>query len=183
MGKSKSNVGVDGVDSLRIDGMALDDLPMVPAAHAKEQLPEFIRTSKQSVIDSVKARYPKQSIAWVDGALREVNANIQRCRELVARTEASINEYSGLIALCRHRDKALMPLRAGQDDEEIRKLKKQFPPYNLKAMKTQVGQFKATINRCNEVIDKEHQTIAELHELRGSCQRRDDELRLLGEAV
>ena len=40
-------------------------------------------------------------------------------------------------------------------------------------MKTQIGQFRATINRCDDVINKEKHSIKEVRDLLVECTERD----------
>lgn len=150
---------------MREGRITLDQLPAVNAAHKKNQ------------IEDVKGKYPPQSIAWIDGALRECKGNMHNVRQLAADTQAKINEYSGHISLCKHRDKLLNETK---DPDEINKINKQFPPYNVKAMKDQIRQFRTTINECDTVVDKEQDTIRELMELRRVCVERDQKLAALG---
>lgn len=177
---SDENKGIYGPESLRLKGMTIDELPIAEAALTKQQMPDFLRSQKQNEIDRITAEYPKQSIAWIDGAIRECQSNLKNVRMLIASQNKMINDYMAQISLCKHRDKLL---KHETDKDEIRKINKQFPPYNVKAMKQQIKQNREAINRSNEVIDKEHASISELRELRARCVERDKVLKALGEAA
>lgn len=174
---SKSNIGQTGPESIRLGGMSIDQLPIAAAAHAKQSMPDFLKSNRQNKIDSIIGAYPKQSVDWIDGAIRECMHNLNNVRLLIAGQNKMINEYMGQISMCKHRDKLLAKTT---NKDEIKALKKQFPLYDVKAMKQQVKQCREAINRSDEVIDKEHESIAELRELRAKCVERDEKLAELG---
>ena len=175
----RSNEGVTGVESIRLGGMTFDELPIAEAALTKQQLPVILEDARENKIVNIKAKYPTQRIDWITGAINECNDSIRRVRELIDRQRAMIEEYTGLISLCRHRDKALLKLNANADESEIKALKKQFPLYNVKAMRQQVQQCNEAIYRSDKVIDQEHASISELKELMVKCKKRDAELKVL----
>jgi len=170
----ESNKGVTGPDSLRLGGKKVDQLPFAAAEQTKVQLPELYATEKLNKIERIKGRFPKQSVDWCDGAIRECEGNMKRVRQLKAEQEKKIKEYQFYIGECKRRNKRVKEAEAqGKTEAEIKAIAKGFPPYDVKAMKTQVGQFKAAINRCDEVIQKERDSIKEVRELREACVERD----------
>lgn len=173
-----SNIGEIGPESLRLGGRTIDQLPIAEAAHAKQGMPDFLKSERQNQIERIKGAYPKQTLAWIDGTIRECTHNLGRVRDLIGGQNKMINEYMGQIHLCKHRDKLL---EKTEDPDEIKALKKQFPLYDVQAMKQQVKQCREAINRSNVVIDKEHDSIAELKKLRAKCVERDEKLAELGE--
>lgn len=175
-----SNKGQYGPESLRLKGMSVDELPIAEARVTLDQLPLVAAMDKQNKAEGIKARYPKQTIEWVDGALRECKANLINVRDLSKRAQREIDEYMGLNALCKHRNKLL---KNETDTEKVKQINAQFPPYNVKAMKAQIGQFKQTINRCNDVMDKEQESIQMLSQLRVKCVERDEKLKMLGVTI
>lgn len=178
MSKVTPNIGTSGVDSIRIGGMKIDDLPIAEAAQVKEELPKFIKNEIKHKIETIKAEYPKQTIAYINGALLEAENNIKKVSELKDRETTLINEYTSLISLCKYRDKEIAKI---SDVAEIKEINKQFPPYNVEAMQQQVVQSTEAINRADEVIAREYKDIAGLRELLGLCQQRDKKLEELGE--
>ena len=176
----KSNEGVTGVESIRIGGMTFDQLPIAEAALTKQQLPGILEDARENKIVNIKAQYPKQTVDWINGAINECNASIKNVRDLIGRQRVMIEEYTGFISLCRHRDKELMKLHDTEDADKIKALKKQFPLYNVKAMRQQVQQCNEAIYRSDKVIDQEHASISELKELMVKCEKRDVELKALG---
>lgn len=177
---SESNEGINGIDSIRIGGKKIDELPIAEAALTKQQWPLIIKSDKENKIVNIKARYPKQTVAWIDGAIRECEDSIKKIRSLKDSQQAMINEYTGLISLCKHRDNEIARTKS---EEKILELKKQFPPYNVRAMKQQIQQCNEAIFRSDGVIDKEHKSIFELKELRTQCAKRNEELKALGEYI
>lgn len=172
-----------GLPSMRIGGKTLDELSMVPAAHAKQQLPAFMDTDRENKIAAIKARYPRPAIAYIDSRLREARENIDRIGKLRSDEQQRIDEYTAQIALCKHRDKRIASLDPDMDSEQIRQLKLQFPPYNVVAMQQQIEQSREALMRCDDVVGRETDSIAELHEARALCLQRDAELKKLGAAV
>jgi len=165
------NIGTKGPDSLRLGGMKVDELPFAAAEQTKGQLPEFYATEKLNKMARIKARYPTQTVDWCDGALRECQSNLKNVATLKKQHEASIVEYLAFISQCKRRDRKIREAKG--DEEQIKAIRKQFPLYQVKPMKTQVGQFKAAINRCVEVMDKERESIKQVSELREKCVERD----------
>lgn len=179
----KDNIGVTGIDSLRLGGMSIDELPIAEAAITKQQMSSFLKSDKENKVEAIRAKYPKQTIPWIDGAIRECEANIKRIRDLISDQNKMINDYSAQIGLCQHRDKLIRKLDKEEDKELIKDLNKQFPPYNVEAMQQQIRQCRESIVLSNEVIDKEHDSITELKSLRVKCEQRDRELKAYGEKV
>ena len=151
----------------------------------KQQLPEILEADRKNTIDNIVAKYPKQSVAWVRGAIVECEATIKNVRGLKTSQNNMINDYSGHISLCAHRDSEIAKLNPEneKDAAEIKSLELRFPPYNVKAMKQQIQQCKEAILRADVVIDTEHQDISTLRELLTKCQQRDSELREFGVTV
>lgn len=172
-----NNIGLYGPESLRLKGKTVDQLPIREARLTLDQLPLVNTVHRQNQIEDVKAKYPHQTIAWCDGAIRECKGNMYNVRSLRSDTERQINEYMAIISLCKLRDKKLATAKT---DEQRKELSEDFPPYDVKAMKQQVSQFRQTINRCDEVIDKEQESISELVKLRAKCEERDLKLKSLG---
>lgn len=180
MGRQDSNEGTIGIDSIRIGGMKLDNLPIAEGANAKQQWAGIQEADKANTIVNISAKYPKQSVAWVTGAILEAEDTIRRVRDLMVRQQTMINEYIGHISLCEHRDREI----AKTDDvDKIKALRLQYPPYNVDAMNVQIRLCKEAIERSNTVIDKEHDSIFELKELRSQCELRDSELKPYGVIV
>lgn len=183
MGHEVSNEGILGLDSIRIGGMRLDDLPIAEGALTKQQMPKIIEANRRNTVENIIAKYPKQSVAWVRGAIVECELTIKNIRGLKEGQSKMITDYSGHISLCAHRDRELSKLTPGEDDAAIRALKMAFPPYNVKAMKQQIRQCNEALVRADVVIDKEHHSISELKTLLTKCQQRDTELKEHGETV
>lgn len=169
-----------GIPSIRIGGKPLDELGMVDAAHAKMGLPAAIKTDLENKIAAVKAAYPKASIMYIDSRIKECRDNIIRVIALREEQKKMISEYTALISLCEHRDKQLLET---DDEEAIKALKKQFPPYDTAAMRQQIIQSEASISSCDDVVETENASITEFSQNRVLCERRDKELKKLGACV
>lgn len=182
------NIGETGVKSIRLSGMRIDELPIAEAAITKQQWPEIIKKANDNSIGNIKAQYPKQSVAWIKGAVRECEHSIKRIRALSSSQQTMIDDYTGHISLCEYRDKENHRINKSDKTEDEKKslmkeLNLRFPPYNVEAMRIQIKQCKEAIERCDGVIDKEHKSISELRELLVKCTSRDNKLKALGESV
>ncbi len=177
-----SNIGKEGLESIRLGGMSFDQLPMRESVLAQEQIPAVKETIKRNKLGNIIAKYPKQTVDWVEGAIRECQATIKNVRSLMERQQTMIDEYTVHITLCDYRDSEIKKLdgRKNKDKEKIKELRLKFPPYQIPAMKQQIVQCKEAIQRSNEVIDKEHLSISELRELLVKCKQRDEELKPFG---
>jgi hypothetical protein len=183
MGHDVSNEGKLGIDSIRLGGMAIDELPIAEGAITAAQMPAVREADRKNTVENIRAAYPKQSCAWVRGAIRECESTIKNVRGLKEDQQKMIDEYSGHISLCHFRDSEIERLDPEKDADEIKRLKIKFPPYNVKAMKQQITQCKEAIVRADIVIDKEHADISKLKELLTKCQQRDAELKKHGVTV
>jgi hypothetical protein len=180
MGHDVSNIGQTGVESIRINGTTIDQLPIREQAVTREQMPAVIENDLQNQINTIKASYPDKRVPYLKGCVVECKENIKRIRSMKADQEKMINDYSVHIGLCDHRDRLLADLHPEKDKDEIQKLNLQFPPYNVKAMKQQIRQCKESIIRADVVIDKEFASISKLNEVIFKCQERDQKLKQLG---
>lgn len=175
-----SNVDQTGVDSIRLRGMKVDELPIAESAITKQQMPMVYANDRENKIANIIAKYPKQTVDWVKGAIRECQDNIGRIRNLVTEQRKMINDYSGHISLCEHRDREISKLDLDKDAEEIKSLKLRYPPYNVGAMEQQITQCNEAIERSDRVIDEEHNSVSKLRELIQQCMLRDAELKPFG---
>jgi len=179
----KSNIGQEGIESIRVGGMEISELPLAAGANVAQQMPDVYENERQNKIEAVKEKFPKQSVAWLDGAIRECEASIKNVQRLISEQSTMINEYSGYISLCEHRDRMLKKMYENSNTPEVddvKALKLQFPPYNVPAMKQQIVQCNEAIERSNIVISKEHASISEVKELKSKCVERDIKLKKLG---
>jgi hypothetical protein len=181
-GKSASNIGTTGFDSIRIAGMRVQDLPMVPGAHAKFQLPLFQDSERQNKIEDVLNKFPKQSVMYLKSRITEAEENAKSINALKTQNNQKISEYTSALTLCELRDKqiAAIPDDDPDRDDKIKTIRKNLPPYQVEAMRDQLIQFAEAIQRCDEVIAQEYSSIAELREVMALCEQRDSELRNLG---
>jgi len=172
-----SNIGQTGLESIRVGGMKVDQLPIAEGAITKQQMPLIEENIKRNKLGNIIAKYPKQTVSWVEGAIKECNDSIKKIRALKVQQQKMIDEYTGHISLCSYRDKEIAKTT---DMAKIAELKLKFPPYNVDAMEQQITQCKEAIIRSDDVIDLEHKSIAELSELLTICKKRDEELKPFG---
>jgi len=180
-----SNIGQEGIESIRIKGRRIDDLPLGQGNEAVAGLGEARETARMNAINTINAKYPKHRIDYLKSRINECNENIKRVGDTRVEQESMISEYTGLITMCKHRDGEIVKLddlcKCGKitgDEFKIRRkeMLKQFPPYDVAAMLKQIVQCKEAIKRCEDVINKEHNSISEFSEMQALCRQRDKEL-------
>jgi len=183
--KVSSNIGLVGVESIRIAQTKIEDLPLVAHAHAKQDLPAAIATERQNKIANVHVKYPPEQIAYLDGWLKECRENIERIKVVKIEQSTMINDYTGHISMCKYRDEELAKLSEDipGELEQIKLLRKRFPPYNVGKMEDQIQMCSEALDRCDGVIEAEFKSIAMLQQRRALCEMRDQELLALGAPI
>jgi hypothetical protein len=171
-----------GVESIRLRGQAIQDLPLGQGNEAKEQLPMAIEQERLNAIETVNAKYPKHRIDYLVSRINECTENKQRMDRTIAEQNEMISDYKGHIAMCKHRDKELAKLdeESPEYKEQKRALFRQFPPYDIAAMEQQIVQCGEAIERCIKVKEQEDMSIAEFNEVHALCKQRDKELHQYG---
>lgn len=176
------NIGKTGIDSIRIANTRIEDLPFVAKEQSKSGIALAMETEKQNRIDVVEAKYPAESIAYLDGWIKEVNSNIKNIQNLKTEQSNIITDYTGHISMCKYRDEELAKLdeTVPGELEQIKILKNRFPPYNVEKMEQQIQMCRDSLDRCDDVIEKEFKTLSMLQERRSLCEMRNKELAALG---
>ena len=171
-----------GVESIRIKGRAIEDLPLGQGNEAKAQLPYVIEQERLNNIEGVIAKYPTHRIDYLLGVIKECEENKTRMRKTITELNTMTSNYKGQIKMCEHRDKQLAKLDEDADDFKAKKkaLFKEFPPYSVPAMEQQIVQNGEGIERCDKVIIAEDASITQFTEALTLCRQRDKELKLLG---
>jgi len=184
-----SNIGEVGVESIRIKGKRIGDLPLGQGNEAKVGLKDAIAQERINNIEAINSKYPTLRIDYIDSRVNECKENILRVQGTMNEQATMIAEYKGHINMCQFRDKEIAKLegkyKLGSITEytlkfETKALFKRFPPYQILAMEQQIVQCHEAIDRCNNVIKAEHGSIAEFTEAKALCKQRDIELKQYG---
>ena len=175
-----SNVGEYGPESIRLNGEKIDKLPIAESVNAASQMPAVYATDTLNKINNIKASYPEGSVKSWEAQRLECRTNIGRINTMRNSLSGQINEYSGLIAMCKLRDKEL---DAANSDDKKKAIRKRYPPYVVEAMDAQIKQFREGIARCDAVMEQDQNSIAELTERIVLCKERDKKLKELGAKV
>lgn len=183
--KKTDNIGVSGVESIRIGEMLIGDLPIAEGAIAKWQMPIAEDAARQNKINNILGGYPTQAVAYLDSRIVECEQNIRKIGEMKVQQSQLISEYTSQITLCKFRDEEVARIDEADPEKEtrIKDLFKRFPPYQVDAMQLQIEQSTDAIDRADDVIAQEYKSIAELRELKGLCEQRDLKLRHLGAKI
>ena len=175
-----SNIGETGVKSIRLKGKRIEELPLGTNNEAKEQLVDAIETERLNAIAEVCAKYPTQRIDYLTARINECEANKNNMRKMITDTYGRIQEYQGLVMQCGVRDKML----ADEDDPEKRKaILKQWGRWDVDALKQQIKQDEEALQRFEDVIKAEDESIKEHMQVITLCKQRDIELAALGAKV
>jgi len=179
------NIGEVGIESIRIGGMKLKHLPIAESAYAKAQMPEAIATDTRNKIEGILKKYPTQRVAYLKSRIKECKENVKRIDTIRSQQNNMISEYTAHITMCKFRDDEIARLSEDDPDREskIRDLNIRFPPYNVGEMQKQINQCVESIDRATEVVAREYASVAELSEVLGLCQKRDEELKAYGVRV
>ena len=178
-----------GVESIRIKGREIQDLPLGQGNEAKAQLPMAIEDERLGAIETVNAEYPTHRIDYLLSRIKECEENKTRMNGTIDQLNTMTSEYTGQIKMCEHRDNEIYKLNKGHGsngittqvrDDGIKALKKQYPPYDVAAMRQQIVQNNEGIERCRKVIEAEDKSIKEFSEVHSLCKVRDKELAKLG---
>ena len=71
----------------------------------------------------------------------------------------------------------ILKLDPEQHKEQIKKIRKKTPPYNVEALNKQIEQFEESIERCDATIEQDYDSISEIREVLALAEQRDKELR------
>lgn len=195
----KSNIGQTGVASIRLKGQRIEDLPLGTGNQAKEQLADAIETERLNAIAEINAQYPHQRVDYLSARINECEENKNRMRKMIAETHGRIQEYRGLIMQCDMRDKLLADLPCsichlpdsdhGHGDErheytapmeERKEILTRWGRWDADALRKQIEQDKEAIDRFEEVVVQEDESIKEHSECIALCRERDRKLAQLG---
>lgn len=173
------NIGQSGMDSIRINGQRIGNLPLGQGNEAKEGLAEFLKTEKQTKINNIAAKFPKHKIEFLKSQARECRSNIKRIREFKAKQKGLIAEYRQLITDCGIRERELAQLCADnpEDAPKMKELRLKYPPYDVGALQAQIEQFEEAVDRCDDVIEKDYESINEIESLLALVEQRERELK------
>ena len=194
----RSNIGIVGTDSIRVNGVLISELPMAERQNAASQIPIARDIERQNKIQAIYASYPKHRVSYVTSKINEARDNIKRISEMRAREERLIEDYERIINMCNVRDKELVLHPLNEDgtstperDECIRRwnqiltgAEKSTAAYivyeDLTKFREQIQQCRESMARADEVIARENDDISMMERLNGQIISRDIELRRLG---
>jgi uncharacterized coiled-coil DUF342 family protein len=182
-----SNIGQTGVESIRIRGKRVEDLPLGQGNDAVAGLAEARETERLNKIATINKEFPPHRVDYLVSRIKECRENINRVNKSMHEQSTMINDYKGHISLCGYRDKEIEKLRSSPESGDvvqdkikmqakIKELRKNFPPYSVVAMEQQIVQCHEAIERCMAVIQQEQDSIAEFEGVLSLCRKRDIEL-------
>ena len=188
--RSKKNIDILGIDSIRLNGQVIKDLPIAELASAIPQLPLARDTERQNAIEAILARYPKQTLSSISGRIKEAQKNIERISKLREEQHEMINTYKHIKNMCKVRDKELSFYPDGPERaEKIREWNITLANANTAAyivyenadgFDEQIKQCEDTIKKAEDVLERERADIRNMEKLSGQIIARDVELKRLG---
>jgi len=172
-----NNIGKTGADSLRVDGMQIGNLPLGQGNEAKEGLADFLETHHETLRNNVAAKFPKHKVEYLKSRIKECEGNIQKIKDFKQDLKTQISEYRSLIKEVALANEQILKLDPEQHKEQIKKIRKKTPPYNVEALNKQIEQFEESIERCDATIEQDYDSISEIREVLALAEQRDKELR------
>lgn len=191
--KKSSNIGETGVSSIRLKGQKIDDLPLGLGNQAAEGLQDALETERLNAIAEINAQYPHQRVDYLSARINECEENKNRMKRMIADTNARIQEYRGLLMKCGVRDRMLNDLLDRQawvcEDEsemsdeykaEKKKILTEWGRWDANELAKQIEQDEEALERFEDVIGHEDESIKEHSEMIALCRERDKQLAKLG---
>ena len=184
-----SNIGETGVESIRLKGMKVEELPLAFAAHVAPQIKLAEDTERKNKIAGILKRYPDQRTGFLEARIQECKDNQGNMARLIGEQNQMITDYKGHIAMTKHRNEEMEKFERWRDEGRIsedefkaerRALNKRFPPYDLDRLQAQIDLCHENIARAERVSRQESDAIEELGRVKGQTQQRDAELAQLG---
>jgi hypothetical protein len=188
---SENNRGEVGVESIRINGYKIANLPFGQSQRVSEQIPLALATEKQQKISDVLARYPRVTREYIDSRLTECIVAIKDFSRVKKETQQKIADFT-LLAQQQQGENftdiedELYEIGARTDisiDEKkvlIKERRANCAEYDRNSLYTQITQFQENIERLDAAIQAENDSITELKVLLGKLEVRDAELKMLG---
>ena len=173
------NIGLTGLESLRIDGMKIGNIPLGQGNEAREGLADFIKTEKETLRNNIIAKFPKHKKDFLEAQVKECKGNIKRIKEFKQKLKSDIQEYRQLIKNCEFREKELVKYNKDnpEDAKAMKELRLKYPPYDVEALQQQINQFEESIERCDEVIEQDFESIMEIQQILTLVQQKEKELK------
>jgi uncharacterized coiled-coil DUF342 family protein len=173
------NIGKNGAESIRINGMKIEALPLGQGHQAKEGLQEFLKTERETKRNNITAKFPKHKVEFLKAKVTECRRNIKRIRGFKSQQKELITEYRQHIRDCDQRERELSQLCADNPDDaaKMKELRLKYPPYDVDALQAQIEQFEEAIERCDSVIEQEYESISEIEGLLALVEQREKELK------
>ena len=184
-----SNIGETGVESIRLKGMKVEELPLAFAAHVAPQIKLAEDTERKNKIANVLKKYPDQRAEFLGTRIQESKDNQANMTRLISEQQQMISDYKGHIAMTKHRnseeDKLRRWLEEGRLSDvefktELKDLNKRHLPYDIERLQAQIDLCHENIRRAEIVSNQEADAIAELGRVKGLAEQRDAELYQLG---
>lgn len=150
VGQVTSNIGEEGIDSIRIGGMKIEDLPMANAADVKAQMPLVHDTIRQNKIEDLIAKYPKQKVDYLQSRMKECSLNVDQQTKFKGEMGLKIQDYQGKISMDGYRDAqlkvldpdgALCKLMGANGAERIRAKEQNREPVLTEVSEEQIAQY------------------------------------------
>lgn len=185
------NIGEVGVESIRINGQKIANLPFGQSQRTAEQIPLALAHEKQQKIADVLARYPRLNRDYVDARIRECRAAIDDFKRVKQETQTKIADFTMLAQQQGGEsftdiEDELYAIGARSDisvEEKkvlIKERRQNVCEYDRNALYKQITQFQENIERLDDAIQSENDSITELRVMLGKLDLRDAELKSLG---
>ena len=152
------NIGQTGLESIRFDGLKLENLPLGQGNEAKVGLKEFLQTDKETKKNNIIAKFPKHKIKYLKTQIRDYKIKEKRIKKNKKKlTQCDKDSISG--------------------KEKIKEINRKYLPYDVEALEQQIVQFEEGIDRCDNTIEQDHNSIVQIERVLALVEQRDKEVR------
>ncbi len=172
---SKENKGIRGPASMRFRGRKISELPLGQANDIAEGVQAFIQQERINRVNAITARYPRATKEQYDSLIRACEANIEGFKRHRFETLKKMDEYQTLMR--NNTGKTMVDLEPAIDavalnsdltlEEKmaaIHEIKEELAPFDGQGLWKQIKQFRMDVERYDETIDQERNSIHDLRE-------------------
>jgi hypothetical protein len=110
MAAATPSIGETGLQSIRVNGLRINELPIAELHEATQQLRLAEDDFRQARIKSVMATYPPYQVSALKSQIRTSKSSILRAQAVIDKENQTINDYVGHVAVCERRDQELKDL-------------------------------------------------------------------------
>ena len=180
---SESNIGQTGVESIRLRGQKVEDLPLGTGNQALSELELARETERLVAIAEINKQYPSQRVDYLVARINECEENKNRMKALRTDILTRQQQYRDLVTRCDVRDRMLADHEKARSEvsEEYwekrrREILKDWGRWDVDELHNQIKLDDESLERVEGVIGQEDDSIKEFTKVLTLCKERDRKL-------